>query len=135
MKFPAVQTLSSPIVHVTKNGQPTPDFHLMLTQLLNVLQQNLGNQGYIFPGQNSAQISNLNTSDHKSKILYDTDAQAMKLNNDGEFKEIYTRPPQLTTAERTAISTDKINGSWVYDTDLNKLYYGINQVWREVAFT
>lgn len=135
MKFPAVQTLSSPIVHVDKQGAPTPDFHLMMTQLISTLQSHLGNQGYLFPGQNSAQILDLNTTDHKSKILYDTDTSSMKLNNDGEFKDIYTRPPQLTTAERTAIATDKINGSWVFDTDLNKLYYGINQVWREVAFT
>lgn len=134
MNIPLIGTLKHPIADSA--GNINDGWHRVFMQLFSQLQQHLSDGGYLFPAQTTDTINSLlNTSEHAAKIIYDSTTKSMKLNNENEFKEIYTRPPQLTTAERTAIPLSKINGSWVYDTDLNKLYYGINQTWREVAFT
>ena len=128
-------TLHDSIVKNDGSGKPSDALHRIFTNIITQLQINLSDEGYIFPSQNETNINSLSGTKHIAKILYDSTNQVMKVNNDGTFKEIYTRPPQLTTTERTAIPAAQINGSWVYDTDLNKLYYGINSTWKEVAFS
>lgn len=128
-------TLHDKILNDDNSGRPSEPFHRIFTNLITQLQINLSNEGYIFPSQPQTNIDQLSGEKHIAKIIYDATNKVMKLNNDGNFQEIATRNQQLTTAERLAIPAAKINGSWVYDTDLNKLYYGINSTWKEVAFT
>lgn len=138
MNIPNIGDLKHPVIE-SQNGQLTDRmnaaWHRMFTQLVTELQKNVSNEGYVFPVQPQANVNILNTPEHTAKILYDADAQAMKVNNTGTFQEISTRPQELTNDQISAIPADKISGTWVYNTTSNKLLYGIQGVFKEVAFS
>lgn len=111
------------------------------SQMNTVLQTRLSHEGFKVTQQPTSNITTLNTSDSNANFLYDSDAGVMKVNNqvgntnnENVYKEIYTRPEQLTAAQVTAIPTAQINGRWVFETDTTKLKYGINNVFREVTY-
>lgn len=71
-----------------------------------------------------------------TRFNYNDSTNKMELQNGtADAREIYLRPQQLTTTEIALIPIADINGTWVYDTTLNKLKYGINDAFVEVAFT
>lgn len=71
-----------------------------------------------------------------SRFNYNDSTSKMELRNGtNDAREIYLRPQQLTSVEMSAIPTADINGTWVYDITTNKLHYGINDAFVEVAFT
>ena len=104
------------------------------TTLMTVLQQNLSDQGYVIPMQDSATLAQL-AAQGIGKIIFNSDTQKMNINNNGTFQEIYTRPQQLTSVEIAAIPTADINGTWTFNTDTSELLYGINNTFRQVAYT
>lgn len=104
------------------------------TQLTRALQDNLSHKGYLLPAQTTSNIAELEPLT-VGRILYNSDTKKMSVNNTGKFKEVYSRPEQMTSTEIAAIPTADINGTWVFNTTTNKLLYGINDVFREVAFT
>lgn len=120
---------------VDEKGEAHPQAQTFFSQLITEMQKNLSNEGYVVPSQSSANIQQLSTTDNKAKLLYDAEEEVMKLNNNGKFQQIYTRPQQLTTAEIAAIPAAQINGTWVYNSETDKLLYGINNVFKEVAFS
>lgn len=71
-----------------------------------------------------------------TRFNYNDSTNKMELRNGtANGREIYLRPQQLTGAQIAAIPIADINGTWVYDTSINKLKYGINDAFVEVAFT
>jgi hypothetical protein len=112
-----------------------PEWQGFFTQLIQELQQNVSNEGYFLPKQDSATVNQLNTDQSIRALLYDETEGVAKVNNAGAFKEIYTRPEEKTQAEIDQIPANQISGTWVYNTDTTKLLYGIGGVFKEVAYT
>ena len=110
------------------------------SQINTVLQTRLSHEGFKVTQQPTANITTLNTDQSTGNFLYDSDAGVMKVNNfaatsgNNLYKEVYTRPEQLTAAQVTAIPAPQINGKWVFETDTAKLKYGINNAFREVTY-
>ncbi len=114
------------------------------SQINTVLQTRLSHEGFKVTQQPTANINAMNNNiKSDGNFLYDSDEGVMKVNNFASttgitgtnvYKEIYTRPEQLTAAQVAAIPTAQINGKWVFETDSAKLKYGINNVFREVTY-
>jgi hypothetical protein len=126
--------ISHPILEDKPASRMHSKVHQWHRQLTNELQANLSDEGYIFPQQPQTNINTLESNNPIGSIVYNSNRQTMQLSNTGTFLDIYTRPQQLTTTERLAIPADLINGTWVYDSTLNELFFGINGAWRQVAF-
>lgn len=69
-----------------KSGKLTDVARLLLTQLLTPLQQNLSNNGYLLPQQNSSTIASLNNTRSTSAIIYNNEVHSFMGNINGVFK-------------------------------------------------
>lgn len=72
---------------VDEKGHLTDSWRLVITQLLNELQKNAGNEGLVSPSQPETTIANL-TASQNGAMVYDSTNNAMKVNINGIFKTI-----------------------------------------------
>lgn len=75
---------------VDKNGNLMPNWQITLNQLFNQLQSYLSNEGLKVPQQTTANINTLNTDKSIGVLLYDSNANELKVNINGVFKTITT---------------------------------------------
>lgn len=134
MNIPSISSIvTTPVIQ--ENGKLHENWRQFLEHFTKTLQLHLDDHGHIMPAQPQSAITKLNTNQNKARLLYNTDTNTLHVNNEGTYKEIETKRDELTTAERTAIPSEKITGKWVWDTDESKLYTGLSGVWREVNIT
>ena len=79
-------------IHKIANPDGTLDdsAKLMLSQLIQALQQHLSPNGLRTPKQDTDTITSLNTSNQEGVFLYDKTTKKMMVNINGTFKEIQT---------------------------------------------
>jgi hypothetical protein len=75
---------------VDENGNLTEVWASFFSNLITQLNDNLSDEGYVLPSQNSANIAILSTDGNKSRILWNSDTEKAMVNNDGTFAEIDT---------------------------------------------
>lgn len=129
---------------VTQEYVMHPAWQHYHSQINTVLQTRLSHEGFKVTQQPTSNINLMNNQiKSDGNLLYDSDQGVMKVNNFASttgtpgtnvYKEIYTRPEQLTAAQVTAIPVAQINGKWVFESDTSKLKYGINNAFHEVAY-
>jgi len=120
---------------ITPDGNLHPEWRRFFDSFTNELQRNVPDEGYYLPPQPTANVTQLNTQKSKGGMLYDSDKQAMHINNDGTYRPVQVTKIQMTTAQRTAVPANKRDDLWVHDTDTSKLYTGISGTWKEVTLT
>lgn len=133
MIIPNIPHQSHPVIN--PDGTMHDVWHRFFSQTTEALQGGVAQEGFSPSSQNETNINILNTPKSIGRIIYDNTNSAMKINNEGTYKELYTRPEQMTTTQIASILPSKINGTWVTNTDNSKLLYGINGVFKEVAYT
>ena len=75
---------------VDDNGSITDVWAAFFSSLVDELNGNLSDEGFVLPQQNSINIGLLSNSINKSRILWNSDTEKAMVNNDGTFKEILT---------------------------------------------
>lgn len=75
---------------VDSNGRLTSQANLMMSQLFTLLQQNLSDEGYKLPKQDSSTILRLNTEISTSNIIYNNSTGKGMICENGVFKTITT---------------------------------------------
>ncbi len=76
---------------VDKNGNITPEWRVLITQLLQELQINFGDNGLVVPQQTTTNITTLEPDSKNGTLLYDSDTDELKVRlNDGTFHTIQT---------------------------------------------
>jgi hypothetical protein len=76
---------------VDKDGHLTPTAWGILTQIINQMQKNLSNEGYITPQQDTTTItSRLNNSRSTGALLYNSDTNKLMVCENGTFKTVTT---------------------------------------------
>lgn len=73
---------------VDKNGHLTPVARALLEQLINQLQINLSDEGYILPQQDNANVTLLNTNQSKGALLYNNETNEAMVNIENTFKDL-----------------------------------------------
>jgi len=71
---------------VDENGNWTPEWANLMTQLLSLLQTNLSDEGYVLPQQDTANIAKLTGAQSTGAILYDSSTNEIKGNLGGTWK-------------------------------------------------
>lgn len=75
-----------------KDGTMTDEFRRYLSEIAQLLQQNLSDDGYTPPTRDRAEIlSDLNNTTYESNILYTSDKKLV-VNINGTFQQINTSP-------------------------------------------
>jgi archaellum component FlaG (FlaF/FlaG flagellin family) len=110
-------------------------WHRFFSQMTSSLQDNVSEEGFVVAAQPKENIDVLNTPKSMGRVIFNSSTNKMSVNNSGTYKEIYTRPEELTTAQIGSISPTDINGTWVTNKDNGKLLYGINGSFKEIAYT
>lgn len=77
---------------VDQTGNMEMGWRKFFEQLINEMQANVSNEGYVVPQLNTDQLNQLSTPDNSGRIVFDSDANVMKINNNGTFKEIAVVP-------------------------------------------
>lgn len=132
MKIPNFPQKIAPLM--STDGTMHPLVSLAFSQLFTQLQQNVSDEGFVMPLQSPANLALLAPTGAQ-KIITDSSTGKMNINNFQKFEPISTEPEYLTTAQIAAIPTAQIKGKWVVNTDNNKLFLGIYNVFREIAYT
>lgn len=74
---------------VDDDGNMTPEWELFFSQLINVLQSNLSNEGYVLPMQSTTDIAKLSDVDKsKGALIYDLTTDEFKVNINGTWKVV-----------------------------------------------
>jgi hypothetical protein len=84
MKFQNLTTIKA----ADKDGNMHQDLVNYLGQLVQQLQANLSDQGYLLPQQTSANIATLNTPQSTGAFVYDKETHEVKVNINGTFKTV-----------------------------------------------
>ncbi len=71
-------------------GRLTPQASLFLSELVSLFQQNLSDEGYTLPSQDTATIARLNTSQSIARILYNSNTGKGMICENGTYKTITT---------------------------------------------
>lgn len=74
---------------ITKDGDFTAGWMIVIQNLLQELQNNVGNNGFVIPSLTFAQISQL-TNSVNGTMIYDTTNNVLRVNIGGTFKIIQT---------------------------------------------
>ncbi len=70
---------------VDENGYWTPQWQNVILQLMQLMQQNLSDEGFVMPSQSTANI-NLLTKSSNGTVLYDSTTDEFKGRVGGVFK-------------------------------------------------
>ncbi|MGB1309581.1 MAG: hypothetical protein ACPG47_00140 [Leucothrix sp.] len=116
------------------DGNVSNEWRVFFTQLVNQLQSNVSDEGFITPTQSSTDIGLLNTSQSIGGVIHDSDAKNLKGNTDGTYK-ILTTHERLTGADISAIPSGQRDGRWIVDTDTGDLKVGMNDTFMTVTVT
>lgn len=74
---------------VDDDGNITPEWELFFSQLINVLQTNLSNEGYVLPMQSTTDIAKLSdVTKSKGALIYDLTLDKFKVNINGTWKVV-----------------------------------------------
>lgn len=73
---------------VDENGKLTNEFRQFFSQLIDQLQYNLSDEGYIIPSQNTVNINKLNASNVDNILLIDNDTNELKIKIGGIFRTV-----------------------------------------------
>lgn len=73
---------------VDENGYLTDSWMAILSELFQILQQNLSDEGIIIPEQTTAKIALL--TENVNGLIVDSDTDQLKINLAGTFKVIQT---------------------------------------------
>lgn len=71
-----------------QDGHPTDEFIQIFNQLFSQLQNNLSDEGYKVPQQNTSTITELNTQGSIGALIYDNETHQLKININGIFKVV-----------------------------------------------
>lgn len=71
-----------------QNGDIHQDLFNYLGQLVQQLQANLSDEGYVLPKQPTANITALTSAQSVGAMLYDSDANELKVNINGAWKTV-----------------------------------------------
>lgn len=71
-----------------KDGSMHQDLFNYLGQLVQQLQANLSDQGYVMPQQTTANIAQLTGTQSIGAMLYDSDTNELKININGTWKVV-----------------------------------------------
>lgn len=73
------------------NGNLTPQWSLLLDQLLRQMQINLSNEGFVIPSQNATNMNTIEPQAQNGTLLYDSTTGKLRIKlNDGTFHDILT---------------------------------------------
>jgi hypothetical protein len=75
-----------------KDGKINETWMASFNELLTQLQNNLSNEGYLIPGQDSANVAKLATPQSSNALLVDSDTQELLINKGGVWHKILTTP-------------------------------------------
>ena len=120
----------------TTNSMVNDSFGSSVSYNTQLIQQHLGDEGYKFPFQGTSFITgNLDDTINSGRIVYDSDEQLMKVNNNGVYKEIVTSAflLELTDTEIAALPAIDKHRRFIFDTTNDKLYFAINGTLKEIA--
>ncbi len=132
MITPNIPHQTTPVLN--EDGTMQDSWHRFFSQVTASLQDSNSEEGFVAGAQPESNIALLDNSENKGRMIYDQTNEEHKINNDGKYRSISTKQ-NLTTAEIAAIPTSKINNTWVTNKDNGKLLVGINNVFKEVAYT
>lgn len=85
MNIPNVPT--GPLV--TKDESPTTEWKLFFTQLIQVMQTALSDEGFHVPSQATGEIAKL-TASPNATVIYDSTTNELMVRKAGTFKNILT---------------------------------------------
>lgn len=71
-----------------KDGNMHQDLFNYLGQLVQQLQTNLSDEGYVMPQQPTANIAQLTGAQSVGAVLYDSDTNELKVNINGTWKVV-----------------------------------------------
>jgi hypothetical protein len=132
MIMPNIPHQMTPVLN--PDGTMHDSWHRFFSQMTESLQSSNSEEGFIPGAQPAENIALLDNENNKGRMLYDQTNQEHKINNDGKYRAISTKQ-NLTTKEIAAIPTSRINNTWVTNKDNGKLLVGVNNAFREVAYT
>lgn len=90
MITPNIPHQSTPILN--PDGTMHDDWHRFFSQMIKEMQNNLSEEGFTLPSQDSDSINALNIPKSIGRIIYDKTDGVAKINNNGVYKKILTEP-------------------------------------------
>jgi hypothetical protein len=73
---------------VDENGNVSNIWGSFFQNLITQMRLNLSDEGYVVPAISDDKIAQLNNSNNKMKIIYNTTTSRMMINNSGVFQNI-----------------------------------------------
>lgn len=99
-------------------------FHTILAQQINT---NLGDQGYFYPAITTATAADI-APNFTQSIVYNSDAQKMVLNNDGNYEAIATVALATTSEISQLIQQDGNIGRLYINIDTGNIQFSIDGI-------
>lgn len=94
---------------VNEDGMLSAEAHQQFDQLFSELQNNLSNEGFMIPQQDTDTITSLNHDKSKSALLYNQNHNEFNGNVNGTFKTI----PTVNYNPTSKVLTFTVNGELV----------------------
>lgn len=90
MITPNIPHPSTPVLN--QDGTMHDVWHRFFSQMTGEMQNNLSEEGFTLPSQDSDSINALNIPKSIGRIIYDKTDGVAKINNNGVYKKILTEP-------------------------------------------